>query len=125
LHLSLQGWYFLEVYLLPALIGRSGSFDGYAEIVSYIKYNTGKMTAEKIYTKIINEVDKISENPEGRRIAPILREFGINYIHQINISPWIIFYKAENTKMEIISIIDGRRNLEEILYKKIIDGKIV
>ena len=99
--------------------------DELAEIVSYIKYNTGKMTAEKIYTKIIKEVDKISENPEGRRIAPILRELGINYIHQINISPWTVFYKVENKKMEIISIIDGRRNSEEILYKKIIDGKIM
>ncbi|MCL1812814.1 MAG: type II toxin-antitoxin system RelE/ParE family toxin [Treponema sp.] len=97
--------------------------DELAEIISYIKYNTGKITAEKIYAKIIKEVDKISENPEGRRIAPILREFGINYIHQINISPWIVFYKTENKKMEIISIIDGRRNLEEILYKKIIDSK--
>ena len=99
--------------------------DELAEIVSYIKYNTGKMNAEKIYTKIIKEVDKISENPEGRRIAPILRELGINYIHQININPWTVFYKVEHKKMEIISIIDGRRNLEEILYKKIIDGKIM
>jgi len=99
--------------------------DELAEIISYIKNNTGKMTAKKIYTKIIKEVDKISENPEGRRIAPLLRELGINYIHQINISPWIVFYKTENRKMEIISIIDGRRNLEEILYQKMIDGKIV
>ncbi|MCL1814702.1 MAG: type II toxin-antitoxin system RelE/ParE family toxin [Treponema sp.] len=98
--------------------------DELAEIISYIKYNTGKMTAEKIYIKIIKEVDKISENPEGRRIAPLLREFGINNIHQINISPWMVFYKVENKKMEIISIIDGRRNLEEILYKKIIEGKV-
>ena len=29
--------------------------DELAEIVSYIKYNTGKMTAEKTYTKIITE----------------------------------------------------------------------
>ena len=99
--------------------------DELAEIISFIKNNTGKMTAEKIYARIIKEVDKISENPEGRRIAPILREFGINYIHQINISPWIVFYKVENKKMKIISIIDGRRNFEEILYKKIIDGKIM
>jgi toxin ParE1/3/4 len=95
------------------------------EIISYIKYNTGKITAEKIYTKILNEVNRISKNPEGRRISPLLREFGINYIHQFNISPWIVYYKVENNKMEIISIIDGRRNLEEILYKKIIDGKII
>ena len=98
--------------------------DELVEIISFIKNSTGKMTAEKIYAKIIKEVDKISENPEGRRIAPLLRELGINYIHQINISPWIVFYKAENKKMKIISIIDGRRNLEEILYKKMIDGKI-
>ena len=95
------------------------------EIISYIKYNTGKITAEKIYTKILNEVNRISKNPERRRISPLLREFGINYIHQFNISPWIVYYKVENNKMEIISIIDGRRNLEEILYKKIIDGKII
>ena len=98
--------------------------DELAEIILYIKHNTGKMTAEKIYTKIINEVDKISKNPEGRRIVPILRDFGINYIHQINISPWVFFYKVENKRMEIISIIDERRNPEEILYKKIMDGKI-
>ena len=96
-----------------------------AEIISYIKYNTGKITAEKIYTKIINGVKQVSENPKGRRIAPLLREFGINHIHQLNINPWIIFYKAGGKRMEIISIIDGRRNLEEILYRKVMDGKIV
>ena len=95
-----------------------------AEIISYIKYNTGRITAEKIYTKIINEVKRVSENPAGRRIAPLLRDFGINYIHQLNISPWILFYKVMEKRMEIISIIDGRRNMEEILYKKIMDGKI-
>jgi len=98
--------------------------DELAEIISYIKYNTGKITAEKIYAKIMNKVKQAAENPEGRRIAPLLREFGIHYIHQLNISPWILFYKAGNKKMEIISIIDGRRNLEEILYKKIMNGKI-
>jgi len=98
--------------------------DELAEIISYIKYNTGKITAEKIYAKIMKEIDKVSNNPSARRIAPLLKEFGINYIHQFNISPWTVFYKVENNRMEIISIIDSRRNLEEILYKKIINGKI-
>ncbi|MCL2763753.1 MAG: type II toxin-antitoxin system RelE/ParE family toxin [Treponema sp.] len=99
--------------------------DELVDIISYVKYNTGNITAKKINDKIMNEVEQISENPEGRKIAPLLREFGVNHIHQFNISPWIIYYKLENNKMEIISIIDGRRNLEEILYKKIMDGKIV
>jgi toxin ParE1/3/4 len=99
--------------------------DELVEIISYIKYNTGKITAEKIFSKIMNEVKRVSANPKARRISPLLREFGINHIHQLNINPWIIYYKAEKSKMEIISIIDGRRNLEEILYKKMIDGKII
>ena len=99
--------------------------DELVEIISYIKYNTGKITAEKIYSKIMEEVKRISENAKGRRVSPLLRELGINYIHQVNINPWILFYKVENNRMEIISLIDGRRNLEEILYKKIIDRKII
>jgi toxin ParE1/3/4 len=55
----------------------------------------------------------------------MLKNFGITNIHQLNINPWTIFYKVENNMMKIISIIDQRRNLEEILYKKILDGKIV
>lgn len=98
--------------------------DELAQIITYIKNNTGKITAEKIYNKIIDEVERVSYNPSARRIAPILKEFGITYIHQFNINPWTVFYKVENNRMEVISIIDSRRNLEEILYKKVMDGKI-
>jgi hypothetical protein len=40
--------------------------------------------------------------------------------------PKIIWSKDAGDELtEIISIIDGRRNLEEILYKKVMDGKII
>jgi toxin ParE1/3/4 len=108
----------------PEIIWSKDAGDELTEIISYIKYNTGKITAKQIYEKIVNEVNRASKNAEGRRIAPLLKEFGINYIHQLNVNPWIIYYKVEKGIMEIISIIDGRRNLEEILYKKIMNGKI-
>ena len=98
--------------------------DELVEIITYIKNNTGKIAAEKIFKKIDDGVKKASENAAGRRIAPMLMNFGINNIHQLNISPWTIFYKVENNEMKIISIIDQRRNLEEILYRKILDRKI-
>jgi toxin ParE1/3/4 len=96
-----------------------------SEIISYIKNNSGNIIAKNIYNKIMVKVNDASENAKGRRISPLLRELGINDIHQINVNPWLIYYKAENNKMKIISIIDMRRNLEEILYKKIMEGKIV
>jgi len=99
--------------------------DELMEIISYIKTNTGKIAAQNIFKKINDNIEKASEYAAGRRIAPMLMNFGINNIHQINISPWAIFYKVENNEMKIISIIDQRRNLEEILYKKILDGKLL
>jgi len=98
--------------------------DELMEIISYIKNNTGKINAGKIFKKINDKIKNISEHAAGRRIAPMLMNFGINDIHQLNINPWAIFYKVENNEMKIISIIDQRRNLEEILYKKLLDGKI-
>jgi len=99
--------------------------DELLEIISYIKNSTGKIAAEKIFKKIDDGVKNASKNAAGRRIAPMLMNFGINNIHQLNISPWAIFYKVETNEMKIISIIDQRRNLEEILYKKIVEGKIL
>jgi toxin ParE1/3/4 len=95
------------------------------EIISFIKYNTGKIAARNIYEKINNEIKKISKNAAGRRIAPLLLKLGKKDIHQFNINPWAVFYKAENSRIEIISIIDQRRNLEDILYQRLIGGKIV
>ena len=73
----------------------------------------------------MKEVERVSNNPSARRIAPLLRQFGITNIHQFNIDPWTVFYKVQNNRMEVVSIIDSRRNLEEILYRKIMDGRIV
>ena len=108
----------------PEILWSKDAGEELIEIISYIKNNTGKMTAEKIYKKITDEVKRASENASGRRISPLLKEFGIMDIHQLNINPWIIYYRVEKNIMKIISIIDGRRNLEEILYRKVLDGKI-
>jgi len=94
------------------------------EIISYIKRNSGKINAKSIHRKIMDKVNEASDNAESRRISPLLKEFGIIDIHQINVNPWSIYYRVENNTMKIISIIDMRRNLEEVLYQKIIEEKI-
>jgi len=95
------------------------------DIISYIKKNSGKINARNIYKKIMDKINAASDNAEGRRIALLLKDFGITDIHQINVHPWSIYYRVENNTMKIISIIDMRRNLEEVLYQKIMEGKIV
>ena len=94
------------------------------EIISWYKYNVGKNIAQKIYKNINLQIKKLKDMPGIGKKVQILKDIGINDYRQIVQDHWIIYYKVEKENIHIISVIDGRRNLEEILYKKIIDGKI-
>jgi toxin ParE1/3/4 len=98
--------------------------DDFFEIISYIKYNSSMTQAVKIYDKIIKSIDILSTLPNSGKIVDELTTIGINEIHEIVERPWRIFYRIEGNTVYILSILDGRRNIEEILYKKVIDGKI-
>ena len=92
------------------------------DIVSYIKVHSGKEIAKGIYTKIKSKVEYIVDFPKAGIVVPELIDIGITDIYQIVVSPWKVYYKVINNKILVLSVIDGRRNLEEILYKKIITG---
>jgi toxin ParE1/3/4 len=81
------------------------------------------MPPKKIYAKINSQIKKLKDMPGIGKTVQLLKDIGINDYRQIVQDHWIIYYKVENRTVNIISVIDGRRNLEEILYKKIIDGK--
>jgi toxin ParE1/3/4 len=98
--------------------------DDLLEILDYIKEKSGTVRAYEIYTKIIDHVERIDSFPERGRIIPELMTLGIRDIRELIENPWRIFYRVMPHEIQIISVIDGRRNVEELLYKKVIDGKI-
>ena len=98
--------------------------DDLIEIVTYIKEKSGNNIASEIYQRIINHVEKIDVFPEIGRIVPELLSIGVIDIRELIETPWRIFYRVLFDEIQIISVIDGRRNVEEILFKKIIDGKM-
>jgi toxin ParE1/3/4 len=93
-------------------------------IVSWYKYNAGPNAAQKTYTKIHTQIKKLKDIPGLGKPVQILKGIGVNDYLQMVIEHWVIYYRVEEKNISIVAIIDGRRNLEEILYKKIIDGKI-
>jgi len=98
--------------------------DDLIDIVQYIKEKSGKKIAKEIYQRVITHVEKIDTFPEIGRVVPELLSIGVLDIREIIENPWRIFFRITSAEIQIISVIDGRRNIEEILYKKVIDGKI-
>ena len=69
----------------------------------------------------INEKNRLDSKQ-----TPELKDIGIYDVYELTVNPWKVYYKisADNKRAFILFVLDGRRNLEEILISKIIDNKI-
>jgi len=107
------------------IVWSQDSAEDLEDIIQYINDRSGKEMAKSIYKRIIYKIENASVFPGSGRKVPELDVLGDSGIHEVIESPWRIIYRITENELHIISVIDGRRNVEELLYKKIIDGKMV
>jgi addiction module RelE/StbE family toxin len=93
--------------------------DDLDEIVEYIA-QTNMTYAVKVLDKIELAVKNLDTFPKRGRIVPELERYGYVLYREIIVDYWRIMYKVENDIVYIMVIIDGRRNVEDIILKKII-----
>jgi len=95
-------------------------------IITYLKNEISIKKADAVYKQLRIKLDYTKVSPEAGRIVPELLTLGITEIRELIERPWRIFYKvSSNQEIRVLSIIDGRRNIEEILYKKVLEGKLI
>ncbi len=88
------------------------------EIIEYIADDSPK-TALKVNRKIQDKVSTLCVTPERGRIVPELSKQGITGFRELIISPWRIIYKIRSKTVYIEIVADGRRNLEDLLFRRI------
>ena len=100
--------------------------DSLVEILDYYKDKAGENTANNIYKKILKEIELLEVEEIRTKLTQELKDIGINDIYELSINPWKVYYKisTDNKNIFILFILDGRRNLEEILISKVIDNKV-
>ncbi len=87
------------------------------EIVEYIANDSVEIALNKFY-EIRESTKPLEKFPEQGRLIPELRNENILRYREIIINPWRIMYKIEDKKVYIIAVIDGRRNVEDVLMKR-------
>jgi len=87
------------------------------EIIDYI-LKTNINYAVKILDSIEENVKNLDMYPERYRVVPELEKYGYLLYREIIVEYWRIIYKVENDFAYIMLVIDGRRNLEDLLLKK-------
>jgi addiction module RelE/StbE family toxin len=87
------------------------------KIVIYIAADS-KERAALIFEKMKAKAEKLSGMPLQGRIVPELQFYQVETFRELIESPWRIVYKIEENKVYILSVIDGRRNIEDILIDR-------
>lgn len=88
-------------------------------IIEYIAAGS-EIQARRVYLSIKEKADNLRQMPLQGRIIPELRYYSILIYRELISPPWRIIYKTEEKKVWVLAVIDGRRNVEDILLNRFI-----
>jgi len=88
-------------------------------IIEYIKLESPKK-AKEIFVAIKKECSNLYFFPEIKRIVPELQQIGIFKYRELFYKRWRILFKIEGEIVYILLMVDESRDLEDILFQRLI-----
>ena len=92
-------------------------------IIEYIAADSPS-NAFRIFKNIKQTASNLYIFPERGRVVPELRDQGILQYRELIISPWRVIYRISEKIVYVLSVLDSRQNIEDILLKRLINTKI-
>ena len=89
------------------------------EIIEYLKTDSIKV-AKDIFFEIKKQCNSLSIFPTSRRIVPELQHIGILPYRELIYKRWRIVYKIESEKIYILIVVDSSRDIEDILFRRLL-----
>ena len=87
-------------------------------IILYIAEDS-PTNARNIFEKIKETASSLTHFPERGRIVPELHDQGVSLYRELIVTPWKIVYRISAKKVYVLSVIDSRQNVEDILLKRL------
>lgn len=89
------------------------------EIIEYIATDS-PANALKILKKIKQKASSLYTLPERGRIVPELKDQAILIYRELIVPPWRIIYRISEMKIYVLSVLDARQNVEDILLRRML-----
>ncbi len=86
--------------------------------------NDSPSRAYDIFRDIRKKASSLRSFPERGRIIPELQEQGITLYHELIVGPWRIIYRVVEKHVYVLSVLDSRRSVEDILLGRLIGMKL-
>jgi plasmid stabilization system protein ParE len=92
------------------------------EIIEYIAIDN-PTNALRTLQKIKQRASSLYTLPERGRVVAELQDQGILIYRELVVPPWRIIYRISENEVYVLSVLDARRNVEDILLKRLADYK--
>jgi len=92
--------------------------DDLNEIIEYY-YSLSEKYVEKVISEFEENVMSLQKHPKSGRIVPELEKQGILQFRELIQGYYRIVYEISGEKVIVHTIIDGRRNFEDIIISKL------
>ena len=94
--------------------------DDLFEIYNYVAYNDSAQKAENLLNKPEETCYSLSKLPNRGHTPQELERIGILDYKEIHYKPYRIIYQVIDSNVYIHCILDGRRELQHLLYKRLL-----
>jgi len=88
-------------------------------IIDYIAADSPG-NALQILRKVRQKASNLYTFPERGRIVPELQGQGIHIYRELILAPWRIIYRISDGKVFVLSVIDSRQNIEDVLLNRLL-----
>ena len=92
--------------------------DDLNEIIEYYS-SYSQNYVESTISEFEENVMSLQQHPKSGRIIPELERQGITQYRELIQGYYRIIYKISKDKVTVLTVIDGRRNFEEIIIEKL------
>lgn len=94
----------------PPIIWSPEALDDVDHLWDYYAHIAGRATADKVVREIARVVRTIDDLPSAGRARDEIRAG----LRSLAATPQIVFYRLNNDQAEIVRVLDGRQDIEEI-----------
>ncbi|MFH2010321.1 MAG: type II toxin-antitoxin system RelE/ParE family toxin [bacterium] len=91
------------------------------ELISFIAAES-PINARKLLDRLRRRAATLDELPGRGRLVPELRELGLREVRELLLSPYRLLYRITGAQVIVLALLDGRRDLDDLLYERLIRG---
>ena len=92
------------------------------ELYEYIQTYDSPGKADAVLTQIEQALSRLSDFPERGNYPKELLALGMRSHREIHLKAYRIIYKLDSGKVYVVLIVDGRRDMQSLLLRRLLEG---